>query len=204
MLVRILKKRRCTTVLLLIVAFVVSGEISNVKAHSLMGSCNTLFKYDFTSPIKIINNEQEWNLNNQVSSCNFSVKIESISKKNIQPSFIIKLETNAYECGSKNESLLLNIINDDLLSKQSLCEVNNKTVPIRNFILINSSQDFLINLVESNADASKSFPFKLIKSITITSFIYASKSKIFILFIFLLKEGKGKFKEAEISRISFN
>ena len=189
MLVRILKKRRCTTVFFLIVAFVVSGEISNVKAYSLTGSCNTVFKYDFTSPINIINNEQEWNLNNRVSSCNFSVKIDSISNKNIQASFIIKFETNAYECESKNVSLLLNIFNDNLLSKQTLCEANNKTVPIKNFILINASEDFLINLVESNPDALKSFPFQLIKSITITSFIYASRSKIYILFIFLLNLG---------------
>lgn len=189
MLVGILKKRRCTTVFFLIIAFVVSDEISNVKAYSLKESCNTLFKYDFTSPINIINNEEEWNLNNRVSFCNFSVKIDSISKKNIQASFVIKLETNAYECESKNVSLLLNIFNDNQLSKQSLCGVNNKTVAIKNFILINASQDFLINLVELNADAFKSFPFKLIKSITITSFIYASQSKIYILFIFLLNLG---------------
>ena len=186
MLVSTLKERPFTfmfSIAFFLIAFLISSEISKVNAYSLTTSCISELKYDFTSPIHITNKKQEWNQNNQISSCNLSVKIDSSSRKNVQTSFIIKFETNATECESKNRSLLLEIFNDNLVSKQNLCEFTRQLAPL----LINASQSFLINLSETNTNALESFPFKLIKSISITSFIYASQSMVFILFIYLSK-----------------
>ncbi len=177
--------KQIATISILLIAFVISSEISNVSAFSLTKICNSALTYDFARPINIVNLNNEWNQENAISSCNLSIKIDTTSKPNIQTSFIIKYEINRVECEANNKSIILNTFTDRWLTKENLCELNSQTNSLRNFQLINASQDFLINLLETNTPSKMSFPFELIKSITITSYNYVGQSKFFFLFIYL-------------------
>lgn len=187
----------------------VNSELQ-IETYTFLASCkaNVSIDYDFKSPVEILNHEYQWN-SSLINSCSLNINIKNDKNSNKDSStinsFIVIFNMNLSKCDDSYK-LIMDIIDSSveaqnklLINQINLCErFKNVTNKNDHYLLINSASSFIIKLNEPNNnnigssssssssanDVNNSYPFKLIESITITSYSNASKGMFVFIYLF--------------------